>query len=69
MVSRDWIRRAQIRLDEIKRARSLRRPDRENEGRAPRVSVGAPGMGMDLEVEALSQAGHSERSEPQSVGP
>src|SRR6266545_5709152 len=26
-------------------------------------------MGIDLEVKALSQAGHSERSEPQSVGP
>jgi hypothetical protein len=30
---------------------------------------GAPGMGIDLEVEILSRAGHSERSEPQSVGP
>src|SRR2546423_1174652 len=29
----------------------------------------APGMGIDLEVEVLSRAGHSERSEPQSVGP
>jgi len=29
----------------------------------------APGMGIDLEVKVLSQAGHSERSEPQSVVP
>jgi hypothetical protein len=30
---------------------------------------GAPGMGIDLEVKVLSRAGHSERSEPQSVVP
>ena len=29
----------------------------------------APSMGIDLEVEVLSRAGHSERSEPQSVVP
>lgn len=40
------------------------------EGRsADRPSCGAPGMGIDLEVEVLSRAGHSERSEPQRVGP
>ena len=41
-------------------------------GRPPRQAVflfGAPGMGIDLEVEVLSRAGHSERSEPRSVGP
>jgi hypothetical protein len=39
MVSRDWIRRAQIRLDEIERARSLPKPEREIVAKAPRVSV------------------------------
>jgi hypothetical protein len=39
MVSRDWIRRAQLRLDEIERARSLPKPEREIEAKAPRVSV------------------------------
>jgi hypothetical protein len=39
MVSRDWIRRAQLRLDEIERARSLPKPEREIEPKAPRVSV------------------------------
>jgi hypothetical protein len=39
MVSRDWIRRAQIRLDEIERMRALRKPDREIGAKAPRVSV------------------------------
>jgi hypothetical protein len=33
------------------------------------LTFGAPGMGIDLEVEVLSWAGHGERSEPQSVGP
>ncbi len=31
--------------------------------------VCAPGMGIDLEVEVLPRAGHSERREAQSVGP
>jgi hypothetical protein len=39
MVSRDWIRRAQIRLDEIETARALPKPEREVEAKAPRVSV------------------------------
>jgi hypothetical protein len=39
MVSRDWIRRAQLRLDEIERARSLPEPERKIETKAPRVSV------------------------------
>jgi hypothetical protein len=34
-----WLRRMHHRLDEIERARFLRKPDRENEVRAPRFSV------------------------------
>ena len=39
MISRDWIRRAQLRLDEIERARSLPKPAPEIEAKASRVSV------------------------------
>ena len=33
------------------------------------VFLGAPGIGIDLEVQLLPYAGHSERSEAQSVDP
>ena len=38
-------------------------------GASPGLFLGAPSMGIDMEVGVLPRAGHSKRSEPQSVVP